>query len=174
MNSISTSTSSSSLLPAVARSRHAVLRCNAHVRLQARRRWDRTIAAAARRRRRRTRARGRRRDIAAWGRRGSGTLGGLLLLLLLLGGCGLLIVLVVGEIVLVPTVCGVWIRRAVVLGILGAVVGTGRARGLADRAGRGTWRLLVAIVAAVSTTTTTTLIAVTATTDDSDAENPSR
>lgn len=73
--------------------------------------------------------------------------------LLLLRGCGLLIVLVVGEIILVPTVCGVWIGRAVVLGILRAVVGTGRARGLAGRAGRGAGGLPIAVVATVSTTT---------------------
>lgn len=87
-------------------------------------------------------------------------------MLLLLGGCGLLIVLVVGEVVLVPAVCGVRVSGTVVLGILGAVVrGAGRAIGLAGRAGRGTRGLLVAVVvAAVSTTTMIAITAVTATT----------
>lgn len=146
-----------------------MLHCNAHVKLQARRRWDCTVAATARGRRRRrgTRARRRRRRFAAWRRRWSRALGGLLLLLLL-SGSGLLIVLVVGDVVLVPTVCGVRISRAVVLGILGAVVGcTGRAWGsLADRTARGAGRLLAAVVVAAvsSTIAVTTVTTITATT----------
>jgi hypothetical protein len=105
-----------------------------------------------------TSARGWGRSIRAWGRRrrcfagrrrrwGRLALGGLLLLLR--DRC-LLVVLIIGHVVLVPTIGGVGVGRSVVLGIRGAIVGSGGGRSsLVSGASRRTRRLLLMLLVTV-------------------------
>ena len=81
----------------------------------------------------------------------------------------LLIVLVIGDIVLVATVCGVWVR-SVILGILRTVVSCRIARACSRRSrgslpGRRFWRrvlllLLMVVITAVTTSIATMVMAV--------------
>jgi hypothetical protein len=108
----------------------------------------RTVATSARGWGRSIRAwRRRRRCFAGRGRWGRLALGGLLLLL---RGSGLLVVLIIGHVVLVSTIGGVGVGRSIVLGIRGAIVGSGGGRSsLVSGASRRTRRLLLMLLVTV-------------------------